>query len=625
MNLVSANGISRTESGRLLFKNASFGIDDDSRIAIIGRNGTGKTTLMKIIAGIKEPEDGLVTKNRELKIAFLEQTPSFAPGEKIADFILAGDSEEIKTVRDYEKAVSSANVDTEVVTTLVEKMESLGCWTLEQRIQSLLSELGINDLGLDMSSLSGGMIKKTALARTLVSDADLIILDEPTNHLDIETIDWLEQFLAKAGKAVLLVTHDRYFMDKVCNSVIELDEQQVFVYEGNYSSYLSQKAMRETVKNKTADRLNNILRNEAEWIKRGPRARAGKDKKRKARFFEMMNERPEPKAVSDSFSVEGKRLGGKILEIEGVSKAYEGKVLFEDFTFSFRKGDKVGIIGANGSGKTSLLNIVTGRTQPDSGSVEYGVNTKIAYYDQMSKELPLGEKVGDYIKDTAEIIKLRDGSTISPSQFLERFLFPSNLMYTEIGNLSGGERKKLHLLKLLLENPNFLVFDEPTNDFDIQTLSILEDFLSNFAGCAVVVSHDRFFLDRTVDFLIVIDEHGKLQGFSGSASEYYEFKKDVTADLKQEEKKNELPDKKVSGWKDNRDKKKGLSFKEKQELSGIEDEILSLEDEKQQLENFFMSPDASAAESGEKKKRYDELLGIIEECYQRWEDLESRA
>jgi len=619
MNLVSVKELSHTEGGRPLFSDITFGIDDNSRIALVGRNGCGKTTLLRLIAGLKGVEQGAVTHNRELKCAFLEQRPHYTEDELIADFILSGESEEMRLVKEYEKisgeSVDETAIDLDRMSALMAEMERLDCWTLENRIHSILTELGISDLSLKMKNLSGGMIKKAAIARTLVLDANLVILDEPANHLDIKTINWLEKYLKNNKKALLLVTHDRYFMDSVCNKIFEIDKQSLYIYEGNYTSYVSAKAEREAANSRAQDRISNILRNEAQWIMRGPRARAGKDKKRKEKFFDLMDKRESARPESSSFGVEGKRLGGKIIEIEGVSKAWDGADYITDFSFGFKKGDRFGIVGPNGSGKSTLLDIISGRIEPDTGSVDIGINTKIGYYDQLSSELPGEMKVAEYIEETAEVIKLNDGSTLSPSMFLERFLFPKNLMYTEISNLSGGEKRKLYLLNILLTNPNFLIFDEPTNDFDIQTLSILEDFLNDFQGCSVVVSHDRFFLDRTTDYLFILDGKGNVTGFSGDVTSYYSEEKPV---------KDPSPaDKTAAVGKKVRTQKTGLSFKEKKEFETIEDEIALLEEKKEKLEALFSSPTLDADEIAANTRAYDALGIEIDEKYSRWEYLES--
>ncbi len=620
MNLISVSGLSHSESGRELFRNISFGIDDNHRIAIVGRNGSGKSTLLKLMAGYKEAENGTVARNRDLKIGYLEQTLSFRNGETIADFILHGDSEEIRLVKEYESLTSGLenkeNSNLEGISRIMEEMDKRDCWSLENRIHSILTELGISDLTPPMESLSGGMVKKAAIARTLVTDANLIILDEPTNHLDIETINWLEKYLKSCGKALVIVTHDRYFMDSVCSRIFEIEDNELYTYDGNYSFYLSSRAVRDNSRIKENDRIKNILRNEEDWIKRGPRARGGKDRGRKARFFSLLEKKGEELPVTSSFSVIEKRLGGRILDLADICKCYGNKKPVDNFSFSFKKGDKVGIVGPNGSGKTTLLNLMAGKTAPDSGKVETGINTKIGFYDQHSADLPGSMKVADYIKETAQVITLNNGKSFSPSQFLEQFLFPVNLLYTEISNLSGGEKKKLYLLKILLENPNFLIFDEPTNDFDIQTLSVLENFLESFQGCTVIVSHDRFFLDRTVDFLFVLDGSGGVKGYSGDVTTYYSDNSRVP------DGGSKSPRKKDSGRIVQREKK-GLTFSEKTELAVIEDEIEELEKEKLSLEEIFVSSD-NGADIKTAKIRYEKVLYLTEEKYLRWEDLESR-
>ncbi|HAK45037.1 MAG TPA: ABC transporter ATP-binding protein, partial [Spirochaeta sp.] len=406
MNLISVNNISQSMSGRLLFSDLTFGVDSSSRIAITGRNGCGKSTLLSIIAGFRTPEAGEVSRNRELRTAALEQNPVFQDGYSIADFVLSGESREMTLIREYETLVSQPDYDpsSSLLADLMSDMELLDCWNLESRIHSILSELGINDLNQKMVSLSGGMLKKAALARTLVIESNLIILDEPTNHLDISTINWLEKYLKNSGKAVILVTHDRYFMDAVCSRILEIEDKTIYSYDGNYSRFLELKALRQEAREKGEGRINNILRNEAEWIKRGPRARAGKDKKRKERFFQLKELVPQSTAVSDTFSVAGKRLGSKIIEIEKVEKSWDDCLIISDFSYSFKKGDRIGLLGGNGSGKSTLLNIITGRIAPDDGEVVQGVNTKIGYYDQLSKQLPGSVKAIEYIKESAEVI-----------------------------------------------------------------------------------------------------------------------------------------------------------------------------------------------------------------------------
>ncbi|MDC7226675.1 MAG: ABC-F family ATP-binding cassette domain-containing protein [Spirochaetales bacterium] len=620
MNLISVNKISQSVSGRMLFKEATFGVDSDSRIAITGRNGCGKSTLLTLLAGQKKAEEGEISWNRELKTAFLEQSTCYDGEDTIADFVLSGDSREISLIKMYEKLVGNEEqkLDSDKLAELMAEMEDLDCWNLESRIHSILSELGIGDVNSKMRDLAGGMLKKAVLARTLVTESNLIILDEPTNHLDISTINWLEKYLMNSGKAIVLVTHDRYFMDSVCNRIFEIEDGNFFTYEGNYSRFLELKTLRQDSLDKAESRINNILRNEAEWISRGPRARAGKDKKRKERFFQLQGQVPGKKSESDNFSVAGRRLGGKIVDIENIGKAWGSKKIINDFSYSFKKGDRVGLLGGNGSGKTTMLNIIAGRLQPDKGNIDTGVNTKIGYYDQLSKELPGSMKAIEYIKETAEVIELRDGSRLSPEQFLERFLFPKGMFYTLIENLSGGEKKKLYLLKILLSNPNFIILDEPTNDFDVQTLSILEDFLCNFAGCSLIVSHDRFFLDRTTDFLFVLDGAGGVSGYSGDVTTYYSEIESaggnkVSSAGKIKEKKKVV-----------KREKKGLSFKEKQEFGNIEDEIMMLEEEKKILDVKFSSPDTSAAEFGIMKQRYEQLEACIEEKYNRWEFLDAK-
>jgi len=493
MNLVSLNEITCIKGDTLLFRSASFGIEESEKVALVGVNGCGKSTLLKIIAGLDEPESGTVSLNRSVTVSFLEQMPVFDPEETVSGFVFR------KKNRD--EAVS------------------------DKRIEEILGRLGISDLSKKMSELSGGMLKKIALAQVLVEDSDLILLDEPTNHLDIDSIVWLEEYLKKTRKSIIMVTHDRYFLDSICSSIYEIDGSKLYRYKGSYDFYLKKKAEHANSALSNEERIRSILRRELEWLARGPRARGTKSKER-IESIRKMTQRDKPEEEKNiEFSVSGKRIGKKILELQNISFSWGSETILDNFSMVFKKDTRLGIVGSNGTGKTTLLDIISGKLKPTAGIYDAGINTNIGYFDQQARELPLDLRLIDFVKSKGERIDMSDGSSITASQMLERFLFDTSLHYLNIEKLSGGEKRRLYLVSVLMQNPNFIILDEPTNDLDIKTLSILEDFLNSFGGPVIVVSHDRYFLDRTVDSLLILSGHGKTDGFVGKASEWLEQKK----------------------------------------------------------------------------------------------------
>lgn len=515
MNIISLKDVTSIKSERVLFENVTMGISDGEKIALVGTNGCGKSTLLRIIAGLEEPESGSVARNRSTVISMLEQVPVFDPDDTVSMHIFNSSGID---------AVSRAEADSDGY------MVS---------IKAVLDRLGIDDINRKMGELSGGMLKKVALAQALVKDFDLLILDEPTNHLDIDTIIWLEEFLRDTGKAVVMVTHDRYFLDTVCSSIYEIDGSKIFQYKGNYDFYLRKKAEHTNSVIANEDRIKTILRRELEWLARGPRARGTKSKGRIQSIMTMMDrEKPEDEKNIE-FSVTGRRTGKKILEMTGVTYSWNRQPLIKDFTYAFKKDTRLGIVGNNGSGKTTLLDIISGRFTALTGGYDIGINTVFGYFDQTSRELPEDLRLIDFVKSKGEVITTSDGGTISASQMLEKFLFDTALHYTPVGKLSGGEKRRLYLVSILMSNPNFLIFDEPTNDLDIKTLSVLEDFLNSFAGPVVVVSHDRYFLDRTVDTLLILDGAGNVESFVGKASEWIENRKRPS---EKKEKSSEIKD-----------------------------------------------------------------------------------
>ena len=625
MNLISIDSITINRGGNNLIASTSFGIDSEDKIALIGSNGCGKSSLISVLCGDSGPDEGLVSRNNELYISRVEQQPAFEDDETVLDFIFKDPSRQMQLVKEYEvcsRQMEAGSQDEAVLDRfheLTEQMEKWSCWELESRIKSLLTELNITDFSASMKSLSGGMVKKTALVRALCQDYNLLILDEPTNHLDIPTIEWLQEFLKKSDRAFLLVTHDRYFMENICNRILEIDEQRVFQYKGNYSKYLDQKALRQNIENRRQARIESVLRQELKWISRGPRARAGKDKKRTANFYNLMDERSNDSVTSAEFSSTFRRLGKKILHLKQVEFSYGDNKVINPFSYQFRRGERIGLIGPNGSGKTTLLNLIAGILQPEAGAIDMGINTHIGYFDQTGSVLKSDMKVMDYLQEHAEKITLADGSILTPSQLLERFLFPKSLYYTALGEISGGERRRLYLIRILLSNPNFLLFDEPTNDLDLQTLTMLEDYLMDFPGCLVLVSHDRYFLDRVTDFQFVFDRSGNISGFSGNYTEY----KELLAEQKAEDAAAAAAaaPKKIQTVK----RERKLSYREKQEYEGMEEVILDLETRIEVKESAFSAPDFDPESAAALTREYESLKSELEEKYARWEELSALA
>ncbi|MGV3666171.1 MAG: ABC-F family ATP-binding cassette domain-containing protein [Leptospira bouyouniensis] len=525
--LVSVSKLSKTIGEKKLFTNLDFSISEGEKLAIVGINGSGKSTLLRAILGKEETDSGQIIKNNNLKIAILDQNPIFDPKETILDHIYKGDNKLVKTIRKYEDICERMSEGEEGLdeefTNASQEMDRLSAWDYEQQIKSILRELGVEKLERKMSELSGGMLKKVELAKSLIDESNLLILDEPTNHLDVKSILWLEDYLANLDKAILLITHDRYFLDRIVTKILELDRGNYFLYEGNYSIYLERKVEREETLQKQEDKVKQFLKQEVKWLKRQPKARTTKQKARIDRANELQSREKREIQKDLELSVAAKRQGKTILEIHNLKKSIGEKVLINDFTYTFKAKERLGIIGPNGIGKSTLLNLMAGRLTPDSGYLKPGLNTKVGYFDQTSSELPLERNVLEYIKDVAgEMIETESGEKISAAKMLERFLFDGKLQYTPIAKLSGGERRRLFLVQILMTGPNFLILDEPTNDLDIQTLSVLESFLDEFPGTVVIVSHDRYFLDRTAESLLIFRKEGKLDHFIGTFSSFLE-------------------------------------------------------------------------------------------------------
>ena len=515
-----------------LFKEVTFGLNEGDKAAIIGRNGTGKSTLLNVIAGVLPADDGQITINKLSGVSYLPQNPEFEEKDTIREHIFKSESPKLKVIREYEDlceemADGLTNGQQKRFDELTLEMDTQNLWNYESQIRSILGVLGINDLSRKMSELSGGMVKKVALAQVLVEDTKLLLLDEPTNHLDIQTIYWLQNYLHDTDRTVLMVTHDRYFLDAVCNNIFELFRARLKLYQGNYSTYLEKKEIEAEIEENTERRIESVLRFERDWLRRGPCARGTKAKARIQRDMQLINREKFAKDKGFQFEVAGRRLGGKILELHGISKNFlktsDNAPVIRDFSYTFSKGEKIGIFGGNGSGKSTLLNIITGNLPPDSGEIVKGENTFFGYYQQNPVFKDLSLTVLDYIKEAADVIQMNNGKTLSASLFLKEFGFEGKIQHSMLSTLSGGERKRVFLVRLLISNPNFLILDEPTNDFDIFTMNILEEFLLGYKGCLLIVSHDRYFMDKIADTMFIMEEDGGISGFVGKCSEYIEY------------------------------------------------------------------------------------------------------
>ena len=625
MILLSVQNLSASRGAKDLFQNVTFGMAEGEKIALIGVNGCGKSTLLSEVALAIGKSHPHIQSTPGLAVALLSQTPSFLPEDTILEHLFRGDSGVVQLIRDYHRCLvdlegDQAEAAGAALSDLMARMDVAQAWDYERRVTSILKELHISDLTQKMGTLSGGMVKKVALARLFFEDADLLILDEPTNHLDIETIDWMETMLKRSQAAVLMVTHDRYFLDRVCTRIFEIDQKTLFIYEGNYPVFLEQRAARLLAQQNQEMTIQSILRVELEWLKRGPKARSTKQKARKDRIDEMQNRQGLEEVSAIELGVSGRRLGKKILELKKITKSFGDKPVLSPFSYTFKEGDKIGILGPNGAGKSTLFNLISERLVPDSGVVDAGINTHFGHFEQQSDAMDEAMSVLSYAKQYGEQIMMHDGVRVSVAKLLERFLFPVSSFNTLIGKLSGGERRRLQLVCMLLENPNFLLFDEPTNDLDVMTLSVLESFLLGFKGCVLIISHDRYFLDRVVDQLFVFDGNGGISPFWGGYSDYADslkFKPVLAPSPPQE--KAPVVSKPVS------EKKKNLSFKEQAEFEKLESTIESLETEKEGLTALFLSDTTTADAYKMAGLRLSEIEDSLETLMARWEALAERA
>ncbi|NLK94155.1 MAG: ABC-F family ATP-binding cassette domain-containing protein [Clostridiales bacterium] len=627
MNLVTLENISKSYSEKQLLDNVSLGINDGDKIGIIGINGAGKSTLLKIIAGKDEFFEGTITKGRDVRIEYLPQSQNFNKDSTVIKEIFRGDTKDMKLLMDYEEAIAQANngntseeLNNKIIRLQME-IDNLSLWDLEIEAKSILNKLGITNYEEKISNLSGGQLKRVALAAALISPCDLLILDEPTNHLDSESIEWLENYLNQRKGALLMITHDRYFLDRVTNRMIELDNGKLYAYEGNYTSYLEKKA--ERIENEAAneEKRQSLIRKELKWVRRGAKARSTKQKARLDRFNELVNQKFIKRETDIDISFVGRRLGKKIIEINELSKKYDEKTIISDFNYIFTKDDRIGIIGPNGSGKTTLINILQDKIKDYTGSIEIGETVKIACFSQDNDELDNNMKAIDYIKEGGEYIEVQDGSKISASTMCERFLFDGTMQYTKIEKLSGGEKRRLYLLRVLMESPNVLLLDEPTNDLDINTLTILEDFLDSFIGVVVVVSHDRYFLDRICNKIFSYEGNGLIKKYNGNFSDY-KLIKEVEEELKEKEKPKE---KKLPNRVKEKSTKPKFTFKEAKEYDEIQGVIENIENKIQELEEEMVKNATSYSKLQELSEEKESLEEELLNKYERYEYLENIA
>ncbi|NML58924.1 ABC-F family ATP-binding cassette domain-containing protein [Chryseobacterium cheonjiense] len=588
MNYVSAENLTKSYGIKVLFENISFHINEGDKIAIVAKNGSGKSTLLKILMGKEIADSGTVMINKDIQVVLFDQEIDFNPDLTIDEFMMALDSAPILALKNYHQSLYSTDHD--FIEKALAGMEAHKAWDLENEMKQILSQLKITDLDAKMGTLSGGQIKRVALAKLLTETRaehrhTLLIMDEPTNHLDVEMVEWLENYLNKAKITLLLVTHDRYFLDSVCDMIWEMEDKNLYVHNGSYATYLENKMIREDNLNATIDKANNLYRKELEWMRRQPKARTTKSKSRIDAFYET-----EKVAKTDTskqgleLDFEMKRLGNKILELKHIDKSFGNKVLLKDFSYSFQRGEKVGIVGKNGAGKSTLLNIIQGFEKADHGEIETGETIHFGYFSQKGLTYKEDERVIDFIKEVAEYYPLANGKSLSASQFLRLFLFDDQTQYSPIAKLSGGEKRRLHLMYILYQNPNFLIFDEPTNDLDLPTLTVLENFLQQFQGSLIIVSHDRYFMDRIVDHILAFEGDGKIKDFTGNFSEYREAKSKQDSPEKPVVQKTEpLKDVSPAISSPSAVKKKKLSFKEQRELETIEKEMPELEEQRKKI------------------------------------------
>lgn len=617
MNYLSVENISKSFGMRVLFENISFGINAGQKIGFVAKNGTGKTSLLNIIAGLDTPDSGNVAYRKGLKVAYLPQEPDLNPNLTVEETIFSADNPILKTIAAYEKAIENPE-ESEAFQRAFDDMDAHQAWDFETKYKQILFQLKLEDLHAKIGSLSGGQKKRLALANALLTTPDLLIMDEPTNHLDLEMIEWLEALFAKENITLFMVTHDRYFLERVCNEIVELDEGELYSYKGNYSYYLEKREARIETEASETNKAKQLFKSELDWMRRQPKARTTKSKSRIDDFHEIKDrasKRRNDHEVQLELNME--RMGTKVVELHAVSKSFGDKQILDKFNYNFNRGERIGIIGKNGTGKSTFLNIITGAIEPDSGKVTIGETIQFGYYTQAGINIKEGQKVIDVVKEFGEYIPLKKGRQISAGQLLERFLFDRKKQYDYVEKLSGGERKRLYLCTILIRNPNFLILDEPTNDLDIVTLNVLESFLLDFPGCLLVVSHDRYFMDKIVDHLFVFRGNAEVEDFPGNYSDFRIYEDSAVAEKRLA---SETVVKTKTDWKSDKPAAK-LSYNEQKEYNKIEKEIANLESDREKLQNKFATENWDGEEIDKQSIKLQEIIDKIEGKTTRWFEL----
>lgn len=630
MNYLTVEQLTKSYGEKTLFNNITFGIEKGQKIALIAKNGTGKSTLLNIIAGIEDADSGQVVTRKGISISYLPQLDEVTDGYNVMDVIFESQNPMILAVKEYETCISlSKDGENDALHARMEQalleMDRLHAWDLESRVKEILSRFGIDDIFKNVKELSGGQRKKTALAKTLINETDLLILDEPTNHLDIDMIEWLEEYLSTSNTTLLMVTHDRFFLDQVCNYILELDQQKIYPYKGKYDYYLEKKAERIANESAEYEKIKQLYKTELEWVHTSPQARTTKAKSR-IKAFENIKEEAHRKVEkqADGFHVKSERLGNKILEINNLDFSYPNKVILDDFSYVFKKGEKCGIVGKNGTGKSTLLKLIMGELNPTAGKITPGLTIQFGYFAQDGLPVEGNKRVIDIVKEHAEMIRLQSGNFVGASQFLNYFGFKYEQQYTYYEDLSGGEKRKLHLLITLIKNPNFLILDEPTNDFDIDTLNLLEDFLDHYQGCILVVSHDRWFMNKLVEHIFVFEGEGKVKDFYGNYTEFRLEKEKQEKLKKKQERSLTLTNKDNEDQSIKKQTSNKLTYKEKKEFETLEQEIEMLEKEKMELIDLMNSGSGSGIQLSGWSSRYGEVENDLDLKMLRWLELSEK-
>ena len=626
MNHLSVENLGKSYNEKILFTDITFGISQGQKVALVGHNGSGKSTLLRIISGHETPDSGQVVFAKDLRVAYLHQNPQFREGDTVKEAVFDRQNPLLALVSDYEHYLKESENDpkaAEKLQALLPEMEAQNAWDYESQVKQILGKLGIHDLEQPVNQLSGGQKKRVAMAKTLIEKPDFLILDEPTNHLDLDTIEWLEEYLAKAQLTLLMVTHDRYFLERVTNEIIELEGGELFKYKGNYSYYLEKKAEREQMQATEVEKARNLMRKELDWVRRQPKARGTKAKYRMDAFEDIKDKASKKLGRAEmELDVKTSRVGGKILEIDHISKSFDDKQLFKNFSYTFKKGDRIGVIGQNGAGKSTFLEILTGQLKPDTGKIDRGGTTVFGYYSQQEPSFKPEQRVIDVVKEVAEVVETGSGKELTASQFLNYFQFPPPVQYTPVGKLSGGEKRRLQLLRVLIKSPNFLILDEPTNDLDITTLNILEEYLENFSGSLIIVSHDRYFMDRLVDHLFVFEGNSQIRDFPGNYTDYREAK------AEEDEKEKEKPAAAQASKKEEakpigpvKSSARKMTFKEQREFEQLEKEMAEIEKRKKELVEKMNKGQGNHEELTDWAEEIESLNNSLEEKEMRWLEL----